>query len=170
VKTTPYALDFYVSKKSKDLFVKNGIYTERELEARYEIMNHSYVLKIEIEAKTLADIATSVIVPSAIGYLNTLITNITGLKAIGVTTSKAQKDLAGKIAGHINAIQDGVAKLEAASATAHKAKSTSDAAKAYCDKVKPLFDVIRDQIDALEQIVDDNVWPLPKYREMLFIR
>jgi glutamine synthetase len=172
VKTTPYALDFYVSKKSKDVFVKNGIYTERELEARYEIMNHSYVLKIDIEAKTLADLATSVIVPSAIGYLNTLITNIKGLKEAGITgtAGKAQKELATKIAAHINAIQDGVAKLEAAMETAHKAKTTSDAAKAYCDKVKPLFDVIRDQADALEQIVDDNVWPLPKYREMLFIR
>lgn len=172
VKTTPYALDFYVSKKAKDLFVKNGIYSERELIARYDIMNHSYVLKIDIEAKTLADLATSVIVPAALDYLNTLITNIKGLKDIGVaaTATKAQKDLATQIAGHINKIQEGVAKLEAAMATAHKAKSVSDEAKAYCDKVKPTFDLIRAEIDALELIVDDNVWPLPKYREMLFIR
>jgi glutamine synthetase len=172
VKTTPYALDFYVSKKSKDLFSKNGIFTERELEARYEIMNHSYVLKIDIEAKALADIATSTIVPAAVNYLNILVANINGLKEIGLaaSASKAQKELASQIAGHINAIVDGVAKLEAAGHEAHNAKSTSDAAKAYCDKVKPLFDVIRAEVDALEVIVDDDKWPLPKYREMLFIR
>ena len=172
VKTTPYALDFYVSKKSKDLFAKNGIFTERELEARYEIMNHSYVLKIDIEAKALADIATSTIVPAAVNYLNVLVANINGLKEIGLaaSASKAQKELASKIAGHINAIVEGVAKLEAASDAAHHAKTTSDAAKAYCDKVKPLFDVIRAEVDALEIIVDDDKWPLPKYREMLFIR
>jgi glutamine synthetase len=172
VKTTPYALDFYVSKKSKDLFSKNGIFTERELEARYEIMNHSYVLKIDIEAKALAEIATSIIVPAAVGYLNTLVANIKGLKEAGLPDSaaKAQKELASQIASHINAIVEGVAKLEAASHAAHDAKSTSDAAKAYCDKVKPLFDVIRTEVDALETIVDDDAWPLPKYREMLFIR
>jgi glutamine synthetase len=172
VKTTPYALDFYVSKKSKDLFAKNGIFTERELDARYEIMNHSYVLKIEIEAKALADIATSVVIPAAVSYLNALIENVRGLKEVGLpaTAYKSQKDLITKISGHINAISEGVAKLEAASHAAHKAKSTSDSAKAYCDKVKPLFDVIRDEVDALEIIVDDDKWPLPKYREMLFIR
>jgi glutamine synthetase len=100
------------------------------------------------------------------------VANINGLKEIGLaaSASKAQKELASKIAGHINAIVEGVAKLEAASDAAHHAKTTSDAAKAYCDKVKPLFDVIRAEVDALEIIVDDDKWPLPKYREMLFIR
>jgi glutamine synthetase len=172
VKTTPYALDFYVSKKSKDLFSKNGIFTVRELEARYEIMNHSYILKIDIEAKALAELATSVIVPAAVGYLNTLLANVTGLKEAGLpaTAAKSQKALIAQIAGHINTITDNVAKLEAAAHAAHKAKTTSEAAKAYCDKVKPLFDVIRTEVDALEVIVDDNVWPLAKYREMLFVR
>ena len=171
VKTTPYALDFYVSKKSKDLFSKNGIFTVRELEARYEIMNHSYVLKIDIEAKALAEIATSVIVPVAVGYLNILLANVTGLKEVGLATAaKSQKALIAQIAGHINTITDNVAKLEAATHAAHNAKTTSEAAKAYCDKVKPLFDVIRTEVDALEVIVDDASWPLAKYREMLFIR
>ena len=172
VKTTPYALDFYISQKAKDLFAKNGIFTERELDARYEIMNHSYVLKIDIEAKALADLATSVIVPTAVEYMNKLITNIAGLKDAGIAAaaSKGQKDLVAKIAGHVNSIMDHVAKLAEAMHSAHESKSTSDEAKAYCDKVKPLFDVIRDDVDALEIVVDDNLWPLPKYREMLFIR
>ena len=172
VKTTPYALDFYLSKKSKELFSKNGIFTERELVARYEILNHSYVLKIEIEAKTMIDIAINQIVPAAIEYSNKLITNIKGLKEVGLpaTSFKMQKELLEKISKHINGINEGVNKLEKALHDAHKSKTVSDEAKFYCDKVKPLFEVIRDEVDGLEVILDDNSWPLPKYREILFIR
>jgi glutamine synthetase len=172
VKTTPYALDFFLSKKSKDVFAKNGIYSERELVARYDILNHSYVMKIDIEAKVLIDLATNQIIPTALEYMNKLVANIQGLKAVGIaaTAAKAQKDLLTDIATRVNAIKVGADKLDAALHTAHKAKTISDEAKAYCDKVKPLFDVIRENVDALELIVDDNLWPLPKYREMLFIR
>lgn len=172
VKTTPYALDFFLSKKSKDVFAKNGIYSERELVARYDILNHSYVMKIDIEAKVLIDLATNQIIPTALEYMNKLVANIQGLKAVGIaaTAAKAQKDLLTDIASRVNAIKVGADKLDAALHTAHKAKTISDEAKAYCDKVKPLFDVIRENVDALELIVDDNLWPLPKYREMLFIR
>ncbi len=172
VKTTPYALDFFLSKKSKDVFAKNGIYSERELVARYDILNHSYVMKIDIEAKVLIDLATNQIIPTALEYMNKLVANIQGLKAVGIaaTAAKAQKDLLTDIATRVNAIKVGADKLDTALHTAHKAKTISDEAKAYCDKVKPLFDVIRENVDALELIVDDNLWPLPKYREMLFIR
>ncbi|MFN8278124.1 MAG: glutamine synthetase III [Chitinophagales bacterium] len=170
VKTTPYALDFYISKKAKEVFVKNGIYSERELIARYDILNHNYVLKIDIEAKVLADLSVNQVIPAAVDYMNKLIANIQGLKSVGVSVSKTQKDLVSKINTHVNNIQQGVNKMEAAVASAHKAKSVSDEAKAYCDKVKPLFDVIRAEVDALELLLDDNLWPLPKYREMLFIR
>ena len=172
VKTTPYALDFYLTKKAKDLFVKNGIYTDRELEARIEVLYHSYILKIEIEAKVLRELVVNNIIPVSIDYMNKLITNIQGLKSIGIaaSASKSQKDTVTQIANHVNAISEGVAKLDTALEQAHKAKSTSLSAKAYCDKVKPLFDVIRDNADSLEALVDDAAWTLPKYREMLFIR
>ena len=172
VKTTPYALDFYLTKKAKELFVKNIIYTERELEARVEVLYHSYILKIEIEAKVLRELVVNNVIPVSIDYMNKLITNIQGLKSIGLaaSASKSQRDTVSKIANHINAISEGVAKLDTALALAHKAKSTSLSAKAYCDKVKPLFDVIRDHADSLEALVDDAAWTLPKYREMLFIR
>ncbi|MFN8309051.1 MAG: glutamine synthetase III [Chitinophagales bacterium] len=170
VKTTPYALDFYISKKAKDVFVKNNIYSERELIARYDILNHNYVLKIDIEGKVLADLATNQVIPAAVDYMNKLITNIQGLKSIGISASKTQKDLVAAINKHVNNIQVAVDKLEAARTVAHKAKSVSDEAKAFCDKVKPVFDLIRDEVDALELLLDDNLWPLPKYREMLFIR
>ena len=172
VKTTPYALDFFLTKKAKELFVKNGIYTERELEARVEVLYHSYILKIEIEAKVLKELVVNNVIPVSIDYMNKLITNIKGLKEVGIvaSASKSQKDTLAKIANHVNAISDGVVKLEVALEQAHKAKTTSLSAKAYCDKVKPLFDVIRDNADSLESLVDDATWTLPKYREMLFIR
>jgi glutamine synthetase len=172
VKTTPYALDFLTLKKYKDVFIKNNILTERELDARYEIQNHSYVMKIDIEAKTLADLAVNQILPSALDYSNKLISNIKGLKEIGIAASgsKAQKEIVTDIVNRINAVKTGVDKLNAALAGAHKSKSVSDEAKYYCDKVKPLFDDIRDNIDSLELLVEDTSWPLPKYREMLFMR
>lgn len=172
VKTTPYALDFYGTKKAKEVLVSTGIYTDRELEARVEILRHNYVLKIETEAQILADIATNQIVPAGLDYINTLVANIKGLKEVGVaaTSAKAQKELAATIAQSVNAIVTAVAKMKEASEKAHHAKSNAEASKAYCDKVKPYFDEIRKHADLLETLIDDKVWPLPKYREMLFIR
>lgn len=172
VKTTPYALDFYNSKKAKDVLVSTGIYTDRELEARVEILHHSYTLKIDAEARILADIATNQIIPAALTYMNNLLLNIKGLKEAGVaaTSSKAQKEIVTEIALRVNAIKTAVDKMSIATDKAHHAKSTSDASKAYCDKVIPLFGEIRTNVDALESIIDDNIWPMPKYREMLFIR
>lgn len=172
VKTTPYALDFYITKKAKDLFVKNNIFTERELQARYEILNHNYVLKIDIEANTLIEIVLNQVIPAAIDYSNKLIENIRGLKEVGIAAAhtKAQKLLLEKLSERINNITTGVEKLEKALDGAHSTKSASAEAKYYCDKVKPLFDEIRSNADAIELILDDNSWPLPKYREILYIR
>lgn len=172
VKTTPYALDFFVSKKAKDVFVKNGIYSERELEARYEIMNHGYILKIDIEAKMMVELATNNVLPVAIDYMNKLVTNVQGLKSVGLPAAsfKTQKDVIAQLATHVNKLSDAVDKLTVANDNAHKAKTTSLQAKAYCDKVKPLFEEVRSHCDALEKLVDDSLWTLPKYREMLFIR
>ena len=172
VKTTPYALDFYNSKKAKEVLVSTGIYTDRELEARVEILHHSYTLKIDAEARILADIATNQIMPAALTYMNNLLLNIKGLKEAGVaaSSSKAQKEIVTEIALRVNAIKTAVDKMSVATDKAHHAKSTSDASKAYCDKVIPLFGEIRSNVDALESIIDDNIWPMPKYREMLFIR
>ncbi|MBX2903863.1 MAG: glutamine synthetase III [Chitinophagales bacterium] len=172
VKTTPYALDFLKVKKYKDLYIKNNILNEREIEARYEVENHKYVVKIDIEADTLADIAINQIIPAALEYSNKLITNVQGLKAVGApaTVSKAQKELVTSIAEKINTIKTNVDKLNTALANAHKVKSTADEAKYYCDKVKPAIETLRAEIDAIEGLVDDSVWPLPKYREMLFMK
>lgn len=172
VKTTPYALDFFTSKKAKEVLVKTGIYSERELDARVDILHHNYSLKINTEASILTDIVSNQVIPAALDYLNKLVSNVKGLKDIGVATTaaKAQKELAAEIANHINAISDAVTKMNVAVEATHKGKTTADHSKAYCDKVKPYFDIIRKHVDELESKVDDTNWPLPKYREMLFIR
>jgi glutamine synthetase len=172
VKTTPYALEFYKSKKAKEVLVDTGIYSARELEARVEIFHHSYVLKIEAEASIMADLATNQIIPAGLDYMNKLIENIKGLKEVGIAAAsyKAQKEILAEVATHVNAIQVNVAKLNEASTKAHHAKSTPEMSKAFCDKVKPFMETIREHVDALETVVDDTAWPLPKYREILFIR
>jgi glutamine synthetase len=172
VKTTPYALDFYTTKKAKDVLVKTGIYTDRELDARIEILHHNYILKIDTEARILADIALNQIIPAGLDYLNKLITNVQGLKELGLPAgaAKTQKDMAAEIAGHINAISDSVDNMQKAVEAAHHGKTTAENSKTFCDKVKPFFTEIRDHVDALEAKVEDGLWPLPKYREMLFIR
>ena len=172
VKTTPYALDFYTSKKAKEVLVDTGIYSARELDARVEVLHHNYVLKIDTEAGILADIALNQIIPAAVEYMNKLAGNIKGLKEVGVSANatKAQKDILTDIAVRVNNIKAAVDKLAVAREKAHHAESNAVASKNYCDKVKPFFDEIRENVDAIEALVDDSSWPLPKYREMLFIR
>src|SRR5690606_9941453 len=116
--------------------------------------------------RTLVELATSTVLPVAIEYSNKLITHVQGLKAAGlpVAVAKAQKDVLSQLAVLINKLSDSVDKLKAANDNAHKAKTTSLQAKAYCDKVKPLLDEVRGYCDAIELLVDDSVWTLPKYR------
>lgn len=172
VKTTPLALDALVSKKAKNVFLDTNIYSEKELHARHEILLEDYIKKVQIEARVVGDLATNHILPAAIKYQNTLVANITGLKAAGLddNASKAQKAILAKISEHINTIRENVEAMIAARKVANKLEDTREKALAYCDKVKPYFDVIRYHADKLEFLVDDQSWVLPKYRELLFLR
>jgi glutamine synthetase len=172
VKTTPEALNAYVSQKSKDLFVKNNIFNAVELEARYEIMQEIYVKKIDIEAKILAQLATSHIIPSAIEYQGKLASNVASLKAAGLSKSlyDVQVNSITEIAKHVKIISDSVTKLINESDKAHHIEDTHKKAISMCHKVKPLFDTIRKSSDALEFMIEDDLWKLPKYRELLFVK
>ena len=172
VKTTPEALNAYVSQKSKDLFVKNNIFNAVELEARYEIMQEIYVKKIDIEAKILAQLATSHIIPSAIEYQGKLASNVASLKAAGLSKSlyDVQVNSITEIAKHVKVISDSVTKLINESDKAHHIDDTHKRAVSMCHKVKPLFDTIRKSSDALEFMIEDDLWKLPKYRELLFVK
>ncbi len=172
VKTAPHALDFYMTKKSKQLFAESGVFSEVELEARYEVLQEVYAKKLEIEAKVIRDMAMGYIIPAAIKYQNDLIVNVSGLKNIKAPAAsfKAQTEMLNEISEHINALKTGVDKMLTERRKADKIEEAHKKAVYYCEKVKPLFDVIREHADQLELMVDDTIWPLPKYRDMLFIK
>ncbi|MBK8520466.1 MAG: glutamine synthetase III [Chitinophagaceae bacterium] len=173
VKTTPLALDAYVTDKVKHLFSSNEIYNHPELEARHEIMLEAYIKKVQIEARVMGDLATTFILPSAIKYQNVLIKNILGLKEAGLpeTSYANQKQVLEAISNHINIVSDHVEKMIEARKKANDLTDTREMAIAYCDEVKGKhFDIIRYHVDKLELLVDDAFWLLPKYREILFLR
>jgi glutamine synthetase len=172
VKNTPEALNAYISKSSQDLFVKNEIFNVVELNARYEIMQELYVKKIDIEAKLLAQLATSHVIPAGIAYQRNLAENVKAMKDAGLSKAdtEIQVNLIKTLATHIKTISQNVDKLLLELNKAHHAPSTHKSAVAFSSKVKPLFEPIRESSDALEFLVDDELWKLPKYREMLFVK
>jgi glutamine synthetase len=172
VKATPHALEALVTNKAVKMFREMGIYTEKELHARYEILLEDYVKKVQIDARVIGDLCTSYILPCSIKYQNRLIENIKGLKEIGVSEESwsAQKSILSKISEHIQLITRNVEDMIEARKKANKIADTHQRAIDYCEKVKPYFDVIRYHCDKLEFLIDDNLWRLPKYRELLFLR
>jgi glutamine synthetase len=172
VKTTPLALDSFVTDESKKVFARYGIYTNKELEARHEILLENYTKKIQIEARIMGDLASTYILPAAIKYQNLLIKNIKGLKEIGFDENSyaSQKHIVKKISEHINIIRNRVEAMIEARKVANEVEDSREKAIMYCDDVKKYFDEIRYHVDKLELLVDDEYWELPKYRELLFLR
>lgn len=172
IETTPLALDAYVSKKSEKLFHDNHIFTAREIEARHEIMLETYTKKIQIEARVMGDLAGNHIIPVALNYQMKLSENVERLKSIGIKASSyaAQIQMIEEISEHVSAIRKNVDEMIEARKKANRIENARDKAIAYCDKVKPYFEEIRTHVDKLEMLVDDELWPLPKYRELVTIR
>jgi glutamine synthetase len=173
-KTTPTALIAKVSKKALDLFKDLNVMNHVEVEARYEIELEEYTKKIQIEGRVLGDIARNHVIPTAIRYQNTLIENVRGLKDIfGKDFEKVAKEqisIIKEISAHIEGINSNVEAMTEARKKANALTNAQKMAESYCDKVKPYFDVIRIHCDKLELLVDDEVWTLTKYRELLFTR
>lgn len=172
IKTTPLALDAFVTDKSKKVFERYGIYSKKELEARHEILLENYTKKIQIEARIIGDLASTYILPAAIKYQNILISNIKGLKEIGFDESSydSQIQISKKISEHINVINKKVKAMIEARKVSNEVHDSREKAIMYCDDVKKHFDEIRYHTDKLELLVDDEYWELPKYRELLFLR
>lgn len=174
LKTTPEALKAEVQPKFTKLFEGLGIYSQREFEARNEIKLEKYSTVIDIEARVLGDIARNHIIPAALNYQNRLIDNVKGLKNIFDDKefkhlAKEQLDLIRNISENVHQIKLGVDELLKQRELAHKLHGQKQA-EFYCNTVKPLFDTIRTASDALEMMVDDELWPMTKYRELLFTR
>ena len=172
VKTTPRALDVYDRSDVIDLFVRNEIFTEIELKARHEILLEEYIKKIQIEARVLGDLAINHVVPTAVAYQNKLINNFRGLKELGLEDDYTQSMLESikKMSQHISTIQKNVNDMVDARKVANKIEDARERAIMYQEKVFGYFDVIRYSVDKLELMVDDEDWPLVKYRELMFNR
>ena len=170
-KNTPEALKAKISKESISLFESLGILSKTEVEARYEIEVEEYALRIQIESRVLGDIARNHVVPTAIRYQNILLENIAGLKAVyGKTTidfTEEPMQLLEQISGYIRDINKGVAQMILERKQANVLPA-NERAEAYCSKVLPHIQDIRRSCDKLELLVDDQLWPLTKYRELLF--
>lgn len=174
-KDTPRALKAWGDKKFVKLFDEMNVLTPRELEARQEIEFESYILKIQIEARLMGDLVQTHIIPAVVEYQNRLLSNIQGImSALGEKAGKeaatAQIELVTKISTHLNKMKTTCDTMLQARKDANKIEHAEDKAVAYCDKVKVYFDEIRYHADKLELLVDDELWPLPKFREMLFTR
>ena len=173
-KTTPKALKARVSKKTIALFEEMKVMSKVETEARYEIEVEDYTMRIQIESRVLGDIARNHVVPTAVRYQNMLIKNVTGLKEIfGKEFEKhaaEQIKLIKLISEHIEAIHSKIDEMTEARKKANIIEDVEEKAEAYCVEVRPFFDEIRYHCDKLELMVDDELWPLTKYREMLFTR
>ena len=171
-KTTPEALKARISKESIALFENLNIMSKVEIEARYEIEMEEYAMRIQIEGRVLGDIARNHVIPTAIRYQNILIKNVRGIKEIYEKDFKKyaaeQLILVEEISEHIEKINKGITNMINERKKANKIEDAEKRATAYCNKVKPYFDEIRYHCDKLELLVDDELWPLTKYRELLF--
>ncbi len=171
---TPEALDALISKKTIALFESTHVLSHREVEARHEIQLEMYTKKIQIESRVMGDIAANHIIPTALKYQNQLINNVKGLKDILDSkafqkAANAQLEIITEISEHVSIIKKSIDDMIETRKQANKISDAKKLAVAYCTKVQPYFETIRYHADKLELIVDDEIWCLPKYREMLFI-
>jgi glutamine synthetase len=175
LKSTPEAVRSMISRKTVKLFADNQVLSKRELEARYEIRLEHYTKKIQIESRVLGDLSTNHIIPIAIRYQNTLVENVKGLKQVldyqtYGKLSHNQMETITEISEHIDKIKTFVHDMIEARKVANKITDPEEKALTYCNTVFPFFERIRYHVDKLEMLVDDELWPLPKYRELLFVR
>lgn len=170
VKNTVRALDAYLTDRSVKLFEKHGVMTRKENEARVEIRLESYIKRNQIEARVIGDLAMNHIVPTAIAYQTKLITNANGLKGLDIDSAAVIQTIK-EISGHIGNIKTNVRAMIEERKRLNKLTDTHKRAIGYCDDIKEkYFDKIRDSVDKLELLVDNEDWPLVKYRELLFLR
>lgn len=170
VKNTPRALEAYLNKEAKNLFAKHNVMTAVEVDARQEIKMENYIMKIQIESRVIADLVMNHVVPTSIAYQNKLIDNANGLKGLGIDNKEVVSTIE-KMSKHIRNLKNGVKAMTEERKEINKIDDIKERAIAYCDQIKEkYFEDIRYAADKLELYVDDEDWPLVKYRELLFLR
>ena len=172
VKNVPEAFEVYHEAQTVELFEKLGVLAKNEIEARFEIFNETYVKKLQIEARIIGDICLNHVIPAAVRYQNVLIENVKGIKDIFgdgyLDFCSAEIETLKKISTYINRISIDVEELVEARKRANRIENIAERAKVYSHSVKDMMDKVRDSADHLEMLIDDEMWPLPKYRELLF--
>ena len=172
VKNVPESYEVYHEQQTVDLFANLGVLAPNEVEARFEILNETYVKKLQIEARIIGDMCLNHVIPAAVKYQNVLIENVNGIKEIFgkgyLEYCSAEIETLKKISKYINNISIYVERLVDARKKANKVEDMAERAKMYSHEVKDMMDVVRENADKLELFIDDELWPLPKYRELLF--
>jgi len=174
-KSCPVIFERYLDEDSVKMFESLGVMSRKELEARNEVKWETYTKRIQIEARVMGDLSMNHIIPVATHYQSMLLKNVQNISAVypaekAASLSKRNMKLIEEISERIEAIETGVEELVNARKVANKIESEHDKAIAYHDSVEPKMEKIRYQIDKLELVVEDDLWTLPKYRELLFIR
>lgn len=174
IKNCPEAFKEYITPKTLKLFETVGVMTAREAEARYEVLNETFVKKLQIEARVLGDMVTNHVIPTAFSFQNTLINNVKGIKELFPTEyeemCRTQLRLIHKISSYVNTLHTLVGEMIDARKVANKIEDVPAKAEAYNATVLPYMGKIREIADKLEMYIDDELWPLPKYRELMFFR
>ena len=172
IRNVPEAYEVYHEEKTVRLFDELNVLAPNEIEARFEIFNETYVKKLQIEARVIGDMCLNHVIPAAVKYQNILIENIKGMKDIFGDESAAlcasEIDTLKKISMYVNRISADVDALVEARKKANRIENIAERAKVYSYDVKSMMEQVRDSADNLEMLIDDEMWPLPKYRELLF--
>ncbi len=175
ITSVPDTLKLYLGHEAKSVLVDSGIFTEREIKSRVEVEYEKFIKKVQIQSRVLGDLAINHIVPVAIDYMTQLLNNIKGLRDVFDDAeynhlAEARKELVISISDHISEIKKLVHDMVEERKKANVIPDLYEKAIAYEKNVKPYFEEIREHIDKLERVVDNERWPLPKYREILFTR
>ncbi|MCX7769249.1 MAG: glutamine synthetase III [Flavobacteriales bacterium] len=168
-RNTPDALRVLKDKKLIDVFIRQGVFTEKEIEARRVIYLEEYIMKVQIESRLMGDLALNHVIPAAVKYQNELLRNLELKMDCGIEDLTAAETIR-EIEKHVSEVRRLVKEMTEARRQANKIEDEEERADAYCQKVKAFFEPLRYHVDKLELLVDDNYWPLAKYRELLFLR
>jgi len=173
-KNTPEALQVLSAKETLDLYKSVKVMSEVEVNARKEVELDAYIMHLQIEGRIYSELVYNHIIPSAITYQNTLIKNVTGLKEIYGAAhkgfSEGQLSMIEEMGEHLNKIKIMADAMNDAMVKVDLVKDSNKKALGYCNTILPYFSSIRGHADALENLIDDQLWPLTKYRELLFIK
>ena len=172
IKNVPESYEVYHEENTVKLFGSVGVLAPNEIEARFEILNETYVKKLQIEARVIGDMCLNHVIPAAVKYQNILIENVKGMKDVfgdeSLSLCASEIDTLKKISMYVNRISADVEALVEARKKANKIENIAERAKVYSYEVKTMMEKVRDSADNLEMLIDDEMWPLPKYRELLF--